>query len=113
MLRCSTLMNILTWKSVQRVMDSLTDKRFIDCKDDKEVFDEYSLFAHITIGKLRQWNIQNLSTDDCWVEIRGPLEQFMAFKKTLFRSKTKFISRRRLAVTFSHRFKLSEKHFIV
>lgn len=50
----------------------LIDKDFIHQKDDIEGFDKYSLFERdLTMGEMRQRNIQKLSTEDYWVDILG------------------------------------------
>ncbi len=53
------------WEDVQKAMDLLIEKEYIDCNKDTEVFNEFSLISmYIMSQKVTEWNNPNVSTKD-------------------------------------------------
>lgn len=66
----ATLTEVPQWEEVQKIMDYLIEKRYIDSDKDTEIFDEFSLLCkYITSQKLKEWNSLNVSMENRWVEI--------------------------------------------
>lgn len=66
----ASLTKIPPWEEVQKVMDSIIEKGFIEGEKDTEVFDEYSLILkYVTPEKLAQWNKSQVSIENRWVEL--------------------------------------------
>ncbi|XP_047036755.1 protein FAM200B-like [Helicoverpa armigera] len=64
------LKKVPTWEDIQKSLDLLIEKQYIDCNKDTEVFDEFSLISnYITSQKITEWNNLNVSTETRWVEI--------------------------------------------
>lgn len=58
------------WEDVQKSLDVLIEKEFVDCNKDAEVFDEFSLICnYITSQNVTEWNNLNVSTETRWVEV--------------------------------------------
>lgn len=58
------LKKVPEWKDVQKALDLLIKKEYIDCNKDTEVFDEFSLISsYITLQKVTEWNNLNVSTE--------------------------------------------------
>jgi len=64
------LKKVPAWEDVQKSLDVLIEKEYIDCNKDAEVFDEFSLICnYITSQKVTEWNNLNVSTETRWVEV--------------------------------------------
>lgn len=64
------LKKVPAWEDVQKSLDVLIEKGYIDCNKDTEVFDEFSLISnYITSQKVTEWNNVNASTETRWVEV--------------------------------------------
>ncbi|XP_044741892.1 uncharacterized protein LOC123302864 [Chrysoperla carnea] len=64
------LRTVPAWVDVQKTLDILIEKGYIDSNKDTEVFDEFTLILnYVTSQKISEWNHLKVHTETRWVEM--------------------------------------------